>query len=181
MQQIQWEGISAVVKAGPKGGGDPDIGTVVAKREDRRVEQHHQVGAIVENSKGKHQQPITNSEDNAAIEGEHRVEGGLLLGPSRNQFPPCQIPVPRGKTAGRGKGQTGPSWCLDAGYQHQGGSVVARMRKVAINYWTTGIARAAIAQNYKRYERQAQRRQPDKPVQNKRYCEIPEWPAMAAS
>ena len=38
MQQIQLEGIPAVVKVGPEGGGAPDVGTGVAKREDRRVE-----------------------------------------------------------------------------------------------------------------------------------------------
>ena len=109
MQQVQLEGVPAVIKAGTEGGGDPDVGTGIAKREDRRVEQHHQIGAVVENSEGKYQQPRASPEDNAVIEGEYRVEGGLLLGPARNQFPPCKIPVPRGKTAGRGKGQTGPS------------------------------------------------------------------------
>ena len=55
MQQVQREGVPAVIKTGTEGGGNPDVGAGVAKREDRRVEQHHQVGAIVENSEGKHQ------------------------------------------------------------------------------------------------------------------------------
>ena len=55
MQPVQLESVPAVVKVGAEVGGDPDVGTGIAKREDRRVEQHHQIGAVVENSEGKHQ------------------------------------------------------------------------------------------------------------------------------